>query len=76
MLTSSKFNGHYPMLGFDAVKNEHDERTGCYAPNKAELKQVEWIMTSFLNVDRYNVLLARCKERGIKTKKGKDFTRS
>ncbi len=76
LLTSGKFNGHYPLLGFDAVRNEHGEYTGSYTPNKKELKQVEWIMASFLNVDRYNVLLDRCKEKSIKTKRGCDFTRS
>ena len=75
LLTSGKFNSHFPLLGFDALKNERGEYTGIYAPNKEELKQVEWVMTSFLNVDRYNVLLDRCKEKGIKTKLGKDFTR-
>ncbi len=63
-------------LGFDAVRNEHGEYTGSYTPNKKELKQVEWIMASFLNVDRYNVLLERCKEKNIKTKRGCNFTRS
>ena len=66
---------HFPLLGFDALKNERGEYTDIYAPNKAELQQVEWVMTSFLNVDRYNVLLDRCKEKGITTKLGKDFTR-
>ncbi len=32
-------------------------------------------MTSFLNVDRYKMLLDRCKGRNIKIKQGKDFTR-
>ena len=53
MITSGKFNSHFPLLGFDAVKNERGEYTGIYAPNKEELKQVEWIMSSFLRVDRY-----------------------
>ena len=76
MLTSGKFNSHFPLLGFDALKNERGEYTGIYKPNKEELKQVEWIMSSFLQVDRYNVLLDRCRENKIKTKRGKDFTRS
>ena len=76
LLTSGKFNSHFPLLGFDALKNERGEYTGIYKPNKTEIKQVEWIMASFLNVDRYNVLLDRCREKGIKTKRGKDFTRS
>ena len=75
MLTSGKFNSHFPLLGFDAVKNERGEYTGIYAPNKAELKQVEWIMSSFLRVDRYKTLLEWCKEKNIKTKLGKDFSR-
>ena len=76
MLTSGKFNSHFPLLGFDALKNERGEYTGIYTPNKEELKQVEWIMTSFLNVDRYRVLLEMCRKRNIKTKRGKYFTRS
>ena len=76
MLTSGKFNSHFPLLGFDAVKNERGEYTGTYTPNKEELKQVEWIMSTFLRVDRYNVLLERCKERDIRSKLGKHFSRS
>ena len=75
LLTSGKFNTHCPLLGFDALKNKHGEHTGFYKPNKAELKQVEWVMSSFLQVDRYKTLLEYCKEKGIKTKLGKDFTR-
>ena len=75
LLTSGKFNTHCPLLGFDALKNEHGEHNGFYKPNKAELKQVEWVMSSFLQVDRYKTLLEWCKEKGIKTKLGKDFTR-
>ena len=74
LLTSGKFNSHFPLLGFDALKNEHGEHTGIYKPNKAELKQVEWIMTSFLRVDRYKTLLDWCKEKSIKSKRGRDFT--
>ena len=76
LLTSGKFNSHYPLLGFDAVKNERGEYTGTYTPNKEELKQVKWIMTSFLRVDRYNGLLKLCKERNIKSKRGQDFNKS
>ena len=76
LLTSGKFNSYFPLLGFDAVKNERGEHTGIYKPNKEELKQVEWIMSRFLQVDRYNVLLDRCREKKIKTKRGKYFTRS
>ena len=54
-------------------KNERGEYTGIYAPNKEELKQVEWIMSSFLRVDRYKALLDLCKERNIKSKLGKHF---
>ena len=73
MLTSGKFNTYCPLLGFDALKNERGDYTGIYEPNKAELKQVEWIMSSFLRVDRYKTLLELCKERGIKSKRGNDF---
>ena len=58
-----------------AVKNERGEYTGIYTPNKEELKQVEWIMSSFLRVDRYKVLIDLCKSKGIKTKQGKHFTK-
>ena len=75
LLTSGKFNTHCPLLGFDALKNEHGEHNGFYKPNKAELKQVEWVMSSFLQVDRYKTLLEWCKEKNIKTKLGKNFTR-
>ena len=75
MLTSGKFNSHFPLLGFDAVKNDRGEYTGIYAPNKEELKQVELIMTKFLRVDRYNILLDWCKKMSIKTKRGNDFSR-
>ena len=75
LLTSGKFNSHFPLLGFDALKNERGEYTGIYAPNEEELKQVEWVMSSFLRVDRYKRLLEWCKEKSIKTKLGKDFTR-
>ena len=75
LLTSGKFNTHYPLLGFDVVRNKYGECTGIYQPNKEELKQVEWMMKSFLRVDRYKTLLKLCKERGIKTKLGKDFSR-
>ena len=75
LLTSGKFNSHFPLLGFDAVKNERGEYTGIYAPNKKELKQVECIMEKFLRVDRYNILLDWCKKMGIKTKRGHDFSR-
>ena len=76
LLTASKFSSHCPLLGFDATKNEHGGYTGLYKPNKAELKQVEWIMSSFLRVDRYKVLLDLCESRGIKSKQGKYFSRS
>ena len=75
LLTSGKFSGNYPLLGFDAVKNEYGEYTGIYTPNKEELKQVELIMKQFLLVDRYSVLLAWCKKMNIKSKRGKDFRR-
>ena len=45
------------------------------APNEEELKQVELIMTKFLRVDRYNILLDWCKKMSIKTKRGNDFSR-
>ena len=76
LLTSGKFNGHYPLLGFDAVKNEHSEHTGIYKPNKKELKQVEWIMSRFLRADRYKTLLDWCKEKNIKSKQGEEFGRT
>ena len=76
LLTSGKFNTHYPLLGLDAVKNERGEHTGTFQLNKAELRQVEWIMSSFLRVDRYNVLLEMCKARDIKSKRGRYFNRN
>ena len=75
MLTSGKFNTHYPILGFDVVRNEYGECTGIYKPNKQELKQVELIMRQFLRVDRFNLLLDWCKKMNIKTKRGEDFTK-
>lgn len=74
LITSGKFNGDFPLLGFDIVKNESGGGTGIYKPNLKELKQVEWIMKSFLLVDKYKTLLNWCKERNIKNKRGKDFT--
>ena len=76
MLTSGKFNTYCPLLGFDALKNERGDYTGIYQPNKEELKQVESIMTKFLQVDRYSILLAWCKKMNIQTKQGKDFNRA
>ena len=76
LVTSGKFNSHYPLLGFDALKNEREEYTGIYKPNRAELRQVEWVMATFLRVDRYKVLLDLCKSRGIKSKRGKDFNKN
>ena len=76
MLTSGKFNSYFPLLGFDAVKNERGGYTGIYKPNEEELKQVVWIMSSFLRVDRYKALLDLCKARNIKSKRGKDFNRN
>ena len=76
MITSGKFNSHFPLLGFDAVKNERGEYTGIYTPNKEELKQVKWIMSSFLRVDRYKALIDLCKSRAIKTKLGRDFNKN
>ena len=73
LITSGKFNGDYALLGFDLIKNEDGEGTGIYKPNQKELKQVEWIMTSFLRVDKYKTLICWCKEKNIKTKQGKDF---
>ena len=75
LLTSGKFNSHYPLLGFDVVKNESGEYTGTYTPNKEELKQVEWIMSRFLQVDRYSTLIEWCKKQNLKTKRGEYFTR-
>ena len=75
LITSGKFNGDFPLLGFDIVKNESGEGTGIYKPNHKELKQVKWIMESFLRADKYKTLLNRCKERTIKNKSGKDFTK-
>lgn len=63
-------------MGFDAVKNERGEYTGIYKPNKEELKQVEWIMATFLRVDRYKVLLDLCKARNIKSKRRQDFNKN
>lgn len=76
LITSGKFNGNFPLLGFDVIKNEHEESTGVYKPNKKELKQVEMIMTEFLKVDRYSTLLDWCKKRNIKNKRGKEFSRA
>ena len=75
MLTSGKFNTHYPLLGFDVVRNEYGECTGIYTPNEAELKQVELIMKQFLRVDRYNLLIDWCRKMNIKTKRGENFTK-
>ena len=75
LLTSGKFNTHYPLLGFDVVRNEYGECTGIYTPNEAELKQVELIMKQFLRVDRYNLLIDWCRKMNLKTKRGKDFTK-
>ena len=75
MLTAGKFNSHFPLLGFDVLKNEHGEYTGIYTPNKEELKQVELLMRQFLRVDRYRPLLDWCRKMNIKTKRGDYFTR-
>ena len=75
MLTSGKFNSHYPLLGFDALKNEHGEYTGIYTPNGEELKQIELLMRQFLLVDRYIRLLDWCRKMNIKTKRGNYFSR-
>ena len=75
MLTAGKFNGYFPLLGFDALKNEHGDYTGIYKPNEEELKQVELLMQQFLRVDRYSLLLDWCRKMNIKTKRGEDFTR-
>ena len=75
MLTAGKFNGYFPLLGFDALKNEHGEYTGIYTPNEEELKQVELLMQQFLRVDRYSLLLEWCRKMNIKTKRGEYFTR-
>ena len=39
LLTSGKFNGYFPLLGFDSIKNEHGEHTGIPWPSKANKKQ-------------------------------------
>ena len=75
LLTSGKFNGDFPLLGFDIIKNVDGDNTGIYKPNQEELKQVKWIMEAFLRTDKYGTLLKWCKERNIKTKQGKDFKR-
>ncbi len=75
MLTAGKFNGYFPLLGFDALKSEHGDYTGIYTPNEEELKQVELLMQQFLRVDRYSLLLNWCSKMNIKTKRGEDFTR-
>ena len=75
MLTAGKFNSHFPLLGFDVLKNEQGEYTGIYTPNEEELKQVELLMRQFLRVDRYSHLLDWCRKMGIKTKRGNDFSR-
>ena len=62
-------------MGFDIVKNEYGEGTGIYKPNRKELKQVKWIMESFLRADKYKTLLNWCKERNVRNKSGKDFTK-
>ena len=72
LITSGKFNGDFLLLGFDVVKNEHGESTGIYRPNQKELKQVEWIMKSFLCADKYKTLVDWCKKKKYqKIKKGK-----
>ena len=76
LITSGKFNNDSPLLGFDVVKNKLGENSGFYEPNEKELKQVEWIMTSFLKVDRYKTLLDWCKEKNIKSKSGRYFNQS
>ena len=73
LITSGKFNGNYPLLGFDMIRNSDEENTGIYKPNQSELKQVEWIMKAFLRADKYKTLLQWCKEKNIKNKKGDDF---
>ncbi len=57
LITSGKFNGEYPLLGFDVIRNEEDESTGIYKPNTKELSDVKWIMESFLRVDKYGTLV-------------------
>ncbi len=73
LITSGKFNGNFPLLGFDVVNNEHGESTGVYRPNKKELKQVEWIMKSFLRADQYKTLIQWCDDKNIKNKRGQKF---
>lgn len=76
LITSGKFNGNFPLLGFDVVKNEHGESTGVFKPNSKELKQVGLIMSEFLKVDRYTTIIDWCKQRNIKNKRGKEFNRA
>lgn len=73
LVTSGKFNGNYALLGFDVVQNSHGENTGVFKPNKRELKQVEWIMKSFLRADQYKTLIQWCDQKNIKNKRGQKF---
>jgi DNA invertase Pin-like site-specific DNA recombinase len=73
MITSGKFNGNYHLLGFDMTLNQSGENSGIFKANKKELKQVEWIMKTFLEVGNYRMLTKRCEEKSIMTKKNRPF---
>ena len=76
LITSGKFNGGNPLLGFDMTKTEFGENSGIHRPNKEELKIVQWIMESFLRADKYRTLLDWCKDKNIKSKLGVDLNQS
>mgnify|MGYP000320944030 CR=1 FL=1 len=73
LITSGKFNGNYPLLGFDMIQNDYGDGTGIYRVNKKEIKQVEWIMNMFLQYGHFGQVVKACQEKHINTKRGVPF---
>ena len=71
-LEHGKINGGSVPLGFDRIP----ERAGFWKRNESELKSVEFIMNTFTETGSFKETLQKAHERGIKNKRGNQFTHS
>lgn len=70
LVNNAKLNGGHIPLGFDP----NPQAKGFWLINKEEIKQVEFLMTRFVETLSYKQTLLEAEQKGIKAKNGKPLT--
>lgn len=74
MKTSGKFNATHPLLGFNQLVVNGDQKVGLFSIDAQEIKTVEWIMEEFCAAENYERTLEICRENRVLNKRGEEFT--